>query len=290
MTKLSRFTQIITETCPGLLIHNARLHNQDGQFNDLLIVNDELIFRFPRYTEGIKTIQNEVKILNRIQNRLPLPIPNPTYTHFDSGVPTRTFIGYQMLPGVPLWRETLQKMENAPIQQLAEQLASFLLALHNIPVEELGPDLPTYDQLEEWVTLIAEFRQHLYPIMRPDACEAMTRHFENYLNDPSLHTFKPALRHGDFGAGNLLYDPETQALCGVIDFGFAGIGDPAIDIAAVSTLEQRLFIHFQKVYPDITPLLQRAAFYKGTYALQEALHGLKNGDPEAFESGIAGFR
>ncbi|MGW8226836.1 MAG: phosphotransferase family protein, partial [Anaerolineales bacterium] len=31
-------------------------------------------------------------------------------------------------------------------------------------------------------------------------------------------------------------------------------------------------------------------FYKGTFALQEALYGVKHGDPKAFERGIAPYR
>jgi aminoglycoside 2''-phosphotransferase len=260
MDKLHRYIQAITEAYPDLTIDNARLHNTDGQFNNLLIINEDLIFRFPRYVEGIKTLQNEVRILLQIQGRLPFPVPHPIFTRFDESTPAQNFIGYRMLPGTPLWRETLKQMADAPIWSLAEQLAHFLIALHSIPVEDLGSGLHIHDRLEEWIDLYEEFRRNLYPLMRPDACDAMSRHFETYLNDASLHTFQPALRHGDFGAGNLLFDPESHTLCGVIDFGFAGIGDPAIDIAAVSTLEPRLFTHFQKIYPDVVPLLRRAAF------------------------------
>jgi aminoglycoside 2''-phosphotransferase len=33
-------------------------------------------------------------------------------------------------------------------------------------------------------------------------------------------------------------------------------------------------------------MLARARFYRGTFALEEALHGFKNNDREAFESGM----
>ncbi|MCP4426075.1 MAG: phosphotransferase [Chloroflexi bacterium] len=36
-------------------------------------------------------------------------------------------------------------------------------------------------------------------------------------------TYKPSLRHGDFGTGNILYNPQRQAISGIIDFGFAGL-------------------------------------------------------------------
>lgn len=37
-------------------------------------------------------------------------------------------------------------------------------------------------------------------------------------------------------------------------------------------------------------MLERAAFYRGTFALQEAYYGLRDGNQEAFEDGIAQYR
>ncbi len=53
------YLQAIQAAYPDLSIHNSCLHNKDGQYNDILIVNDEIIFRFPRYPEGVQSIQNE---------------------------------------------------------------------------------------------------------------------------------------------------------------------------------------------------------------------------------------
>jgi len=37
-------------------------------------------------------------------------------------------------------------------------------------------------------------------------------------------------------------------------------------------------------------MAERLAFYAGTFALQEALFGIENGDRQAFENGIAAYR
>ena len=66
-------------------------------------------------------------------------------------------------------------------------------------------------------------------------------------------------------------------------------GDPALDIAAVSTLGDALFGRFPATYPAIESMLPRACFYRGTYALQEALHGYKSGDEAAFKAGMARY-
>ena len=47
-------------------IERLRL-NDDGQNNDVLIVNDDLIFRFPRDEEGIDKLETEVALLGRLR-------------------------------------------------------------------------------------------------------------------------------------------------------------------------------------------------------------------------------
>jgi aminoglycoside 2''-phosphotransferase len=42
----------------------------------------------------------------------------------------------------------------------------------------------------------------------------------------------------------------------------------------------------QPFYPGLDSLLARVRFYKGTFALYEALFGIENGDQAAFEAGM----
>jgi aminoglycoside 2''-phosphotransferase len=200
-------------------------------------------------------------------------------------------MGYPLISGDPLWHETLAKITNAATRQrLADQLASFLKALHSIPIEQLGQDLPVHDGPDEWTKLYSDIRHHLFPLMRPDVQESVKNHFETYLNNSHLHTYQICLRHDDFGTGNILYDDQAQEISGIIDFGSAGLGDPALDIAAASCYGESFFHRFFDVYPEIETMLERAQFYKGTYALQEALHGWRNNDQQAFESGMAEYQ
>ena len=86
-----------------------------------------------------------------------------------------------------------------------------------------------------------------------------------------------------------MHDNKTQAISGIIDFDEMGIGDPAIDIAAISCYGEQFFKRLYSIYPEIDWTLYSVQFYKGTYALQEALHGFENNDQEAFENGIAKY-
>ncbi len=286
---VQQYLQVIHGSYPELAIEDVRL-NREGQFSDILIADGEIVFRFPKYADGVKGLASEVRILRRIQGRVTLPIPNPIYVSRGTQGVGRAFMGYRLIPGEPLWRETLDAIGDEEVhRRLATQLAAFLRELHSIPVEDSGAGLPVRDGREEYAGLYAEIRDRLFPFMRPDARDGVRLHFEAYLDNPRLHAYKPSLRHGDFGPSNILYDPRSGAISGVIDFGFAALGDPAQDIAAASCYGEAFLQRFFPAYPEAEAMLERARFYKGTYALEEALHGVRSGDRGAFERGLTEY-
>ncbi len=265
--------EAIRSAYPGLDIRTTRLHNGEGQFSHVLFVNDDLVFRFPRYAEGVPGFLRETELLSKLQGRLPLPIPNPIYTSQGATEPGRVFMGYKMLPGQPLWRTKLDEiMDETTLEGFASQLAGFLRALHGLNPSTLGLSLPQEDVLAAPKALYVEICAHLFGLMRPEARDAVAAHFENYFNTPELHIYTPTLYHGDFGGSNILHNPARMEISGIIDFGFAGLGDPAFDLAAVSTYGEAFFARICRYYPADESMLARAKFYRGTFALQEALH------------------
>lgn len=277
VTNPSQFVQSLLAAYPDLLIHDAYLHQGDGQNSNILVVNDTLIFRFPRYAQGIAALRREVAVLRFLQGRVSLPAPHPLYV-------TSTFVGYPRLPGAPLWADDLARFDHASRERVAAQLAAFLRELHALRPLDLG--LPTADGSAVWRAMYGDIQQHLFPRMRPDACAEVSRHFDAYLNDPRLHQFTPTLRHGDFGGANILHDPATRHVTGVVDFGACALGDPAVDLAAVSTYGEAFAALFGAAYGATDEEWERAAFYRGTFALQEALHGFTTGDAAALASGL----
>ena len=160
-------------------------------------------------------------------------------------------------------------------------------------VEVLPAGLPVHDGAEQWLAFYARVRASLFPSMRADARRAVERHFESYLGD-AAHTlaFRRVLRHGDFGPTNILFDPSARTIGGIIDFGSAGLGDPAADIAGLLSPVSygEAFVELlAPSYPGLADLLGRAHFYVGTFALQEALWGFEHADQTALRSGLVQY-
>ena len=291
MERLTHYTQIIQQHYPEINIVLARI-NQEGQYNDVVILNDNLEFRFAKVPGAIKTMRLEMVVQKNLQDRLPIPIPEPKYINLETDIPGNAFVGYPMIRGVPLWRENFTAITNdRALQRMAVQLGEFLQELHQVNVDKTIPiSLPNYDAQGEWADLYNRIQERLYPHMREGARRDVSEHFERYLDQPDRYGFEPCLRHGDFGTGNIIYDPVNLSISGIIDFSGVGLGDSAVDFAG-------LYISFGKtfyedgcsVYPQMGAALDRVHFYCGTFALQEALFGIENGDETAFKAGIASY-
>jgi len=265
-----------------------------GQFNDVVIINQAWVFRFPRFHEGVARLAAEARLLEALRKRLPLPIPDPVYQCFNPPVPGLVFLGYQKLPGNPFYRQSLGELRDEGVRDdLALQLAGFLRALHHISPVDIPVKAEIMDMREGWESTYADIREKLFPCMRVDARTEVTAHFEAYLDDRQLHQFIPCLRHGDFGGSNILWDAGQGMITGVIDFSFCALGDAAYDLASISTMGEDFYTRLVPSYePDParrSSLLARARFYRGTFALSEALDGLRDHDPESYRHGMEGY-
>ena len=289
--KLTKYTHTINDAYPDLEILSAQLNDQ-GQNNDVLVINGEWIFRFPKYAQALERLAIETAILKGVQGYISLPIPVPAFTTLGTGEVGASFVGYRAIPGEPLWRSTFRALTDDPtIDRIATQLAAFLKELHGVPNNEIiDCELPVQDTREECVDIYERMRGKLFQHMRPDAKVWTVEHFETFLNNDENFAYTPVLKHGDFGTSNILFDRTTQAVTGIIDFGGSGLGDPAYDFAGLLSSYGEDFIQrCCNTYPELGSLLPRVRFYKGTFALLEALFGIENNDSEAFESGIADY-
>jgi aminoglycoside 2''-phosphotransferase len=283
--------QLVKVAYPDLAIWSAEPGG--GQNSDLLLINSgTLVFRFPRYEHVLECMRIEAAVLVALQGRLPLPVPRPLFIQLRAPL-GEAFLGYRSLPGEPLAREALGAVRRREtMERLAGQLGSFLQALHSVPYRETIPAwLPERETYADAAALYDRLREKVSPLLAPRARDRLADHFETYLGQPANFAFTPVLRHGDFGASNILFDRQAGHVTGIIDFTEAAAGDPAYDIAGLAACYGEGFVRIcARSYPAIRGLWQRIRHYAGRFALEEALFGVENGDEQAVRAGLAGYQ
>jgi len=288
---VTAFVDQVRTVATDIEIASARIISGHGQNNVILIVNESHVFRFPLYEQGIANLEREIAILRGIRRHVSLATPDPVYVSLDDRSVGKVFLGYPMIPGEPLWRETLDRIGDVRLlTSLGTQVGAFLKALHAVPVSEVLPDeAARFDPLLEWKELYRRISDRLFTYMRPDARSATVQHFESFFQSSEHLSVTPALIHGDFGTGNILVDLDARRITGVIDFGGAGVGDPAVDFAAVPWSPAAFYDGLVGAYPEVATAGDRVKFYRGTFALQEALFGLEAGMGTPFGMGSQGI-
>ncbi|MGG5735930.1 MULTISPECIES: phosphotransferase family protein [Bacillus cereus group] len=292
MRKENEYVAYLQRMYPQLQIKSVYV-NEIGQNNDVLIVNDNIVFRFPKYEKGIQKLRVETKLLEKIRPFITLHIPNPCYQRFQDEVPGKVFTGYEMIEGEPFWKDIFTEInDEKQIQKLACTLAGFLKELHEIPLS-IFEGIMQYDGTDTYSeinSLYSKLQEHVYPFMRNEVRKEISKSFELYLNESSHFNFTPSLVHGDFGMTNILYSATKRDISGVIDFGGASMGDPAYDFAGILASYGEEFLQLFSVhYPNLEAVKERMYFYKSTFALQEALFGVLNNDKKAFQAGMAEY-
>lgn len=264
---------------PSLQVESAVNITGDGQNNDVWLINDAWIARFPKHESARRSLQNELVALHALRGRLTVAVPDPIFADERCMV-------YRRLSGEPLAVE-VRGWSRAARREVARSLAAFMRSLRNTPTE--GLMLPIRDDAASWRNVYERARHGLFSLMRPEAHQRYEASFGAYLGDAANFTWAPRLRHGDLGGSNLLFDPERRELTGVLDFGSVALGDSASDLASVAATFGEAFVNdIIEFDPDLAAMRARAAFIASTFGVQEALLGLEAGDNQVVQSGLQG--
>ncbi|MFN2156730.1 MAG: phosphotransferase family protein [Anaerolineae bacterium] len=295
IARTAALLQRVQALYPHLGTETVRLISE-GAFNELLVVDETYIFRFPRTAEGVQRLRTELVVLRALQGRTTLPIPDPLFVSPNMYEVGQAFIGYEMIPGVPLREHLAALAGKHEIRHLADQLAAFLRELHAVPLQAVAGDLPVHDQSRRAsLSIVYEsIRRDLHPLMHESARATVAEQFDVFLSAPPGPGYELAIKHGDLGPGNILFDAEARAVSGIVDWGSTGLDDPAFDVGYVSLwggfyLGEAFVARFHASYGVTPSLLGRARFFETLLALLVALDGLRTDDQEALAFGLARY-
>jgi aminoglycoside 2''-phosphotransferase len=276
MSELSAYAERIRQIAPEVSVSSVSI-NREGLLNDVVIVNGEFVFRFPKHEYGFKHLKDEARILRLLQDHITLDIPSPLYESDDC-------LAYRMIPGETLRRDVLMRLPEDDCQAVADQLARFLKELHGVPANEVTDfELPTADALmkyEGWVNAYGRIREKVFPLLMPHVRDWVTGHFESHLADRSNFEYELKMVDTDIPPYHIMFDRRSSRVNGVIDFGCAGLGDPAIDFGVIIYNYGESFMdRLYRVYPEAEAYLRRARFYAGAHEVRWLLTGIERNDP-----------
>ena len=269
----------VHQVMPELTVSSIRA-GEDGLVHDVLIVNEEWVFRFARTDEGRNALEREAQLLALVGRHVSLQVPQLVHQ-------SPTCLVYRFIPGVPLSRHDLLAQDARTRARLLEQLGTFLHELHGIPIAPAVPGEASADTArharDELERLYEDLQRELLPFMMAWARGWAREHFRSVFEGRLELRYAPRLIHGDLAPYHLCCDPGAHRLVGVIDFGDAGPGDPAVDLGSViNAYGESLLWDMEPAYPEIPRLIDRARFQAGTLELRWALAAIRSRDPAWF--------
>lgn len=236
-------------------------------------VDGEWIFRFPKDEKAALYDKKELQLLPLLSPLLPVPIPEPKWVGKPSLQFPYSFIGYRKLKGEPLSCFMEKESYVAP-------LAHFLKRLHGLQRPYFLPSLKERDlisSIKKGIQLLQNYgfsEKVLQQIKHPKGREAISQCFV----------------HGDLYARHILGDKGT--ICGVIDWGGAGWGDPAMDLSLLySSFTSREREEFFAIYGPISQgLEERCRLYALFFSIKQALKGHLYHQPLLLKEGLEGIK
>ena len=199
-----------------------------GWDNRTFRLGTDMSVRLPSAEGYTSQVEKEHRWLPILAPQLPLPIPVPlALGRPGEGFPWHWSI-YRWLEG-----ETASIERIDDINAFATGLAHFLAALQRIdPTDGPPPGPHNFYRGGSLMVYDAETRHAIAALDGTIDTDAVTAVWETALQ-ATWHG-PPVWLHGDVAAGNLLV--SDGRLSAVIDFGCAGVGDPACDVTIAWTL------------------------------------------------------
>lgn len=267
---------------PEIQIHSVKFLKA-GWDSSAFVVNDDLIFRFPKRKSVEGALRAEIQVLAHLREIACIAVPK----HQLIGAPTKEypfmFSGYPMIQGT---RQTDKKVHLT--EKEIKKLFSFFQTLHALRPEDF-PQVPPDDSVSKmnwlaWLEDHDEFEEQVSAISRYDG--NLAKRVRGYMEtfDWSIleKPFTSAIIHNDFLPEHVLIGSSNE-ISGIIDWGDVAVGDPAVDYAGIGTCFglEVMNAAIQEGRPaDVKRVTTRANLAIVTQALDDIWYAENQGDKE----------
>lgn len=225
-SKIHSHQQRLEADFPSLQISSVEILGS-GWDHDAVEVNGDIVFRIPKgdfdFTQASPVVAYETEILKLLHGKLPITIPFPEYI-----APHKSYFGYTKLPGVIL-KDALSSFGEQDLMNLQEEWVMVVAAIHaaiNInEARKLGvPDFEGQD------TSMAEQIFDLPDIDKP-VLEWADK-IINKVHSLNMENQNHVVAHNDLRFQNILVDPKSRNISGIIDWSDICVAPIAREFAA----------------------------------------------------------
>lgn len=231
-------TEELVKTCiqeqfPSLTPIQSLKKIGEGWDNQVFLLNDSIVFRFPHRKISVQLIEQENVLLQHLHSMLSLEIPNPQYHGQPNQIYPFPFHGYLIVPGTPGYRANLTFAERS---ESINPLAHFLKKLHSIDDKlalSLGAKPQVFDRTDfnHIQRTLKERVQKLIERKIGNLDQSTLEYEISQASKLTLPRNDNVLVHGDLYSRHLIFNQGK--LTGIIDWGDNGINNRCIDLAVV---------------------------------------------------------
>lgn len=261
----------------SLSVRSARFLGE-GWNSCAYLVNNELVFRFPKRADHWEELEREITFLAFAADGLPLAVPEYVKVAPDSPAVLCGYAAYRYLHGQAMDANALSREKRT---SAAGAIATFLRALHGLqPPSFVSSVLPREDERIVAEEYLSRADREIVPKLPPSEARALRTQFETYLGTSGNFSFRPAVLHADLSRDHVLMKDDT--IVGVIDFGDVSWGDPDYDFTY-------LFVDFGQAFieevaqryghPDVEQLRIKLQYF----VLADQIDTILNGAGRALE-------
>lgn len=196
------------------------VQEREGKDHLVTEINHTWICKSAKTDEYIPLLKREVALLKMLQGKITTQIPEPL--HYQDNI-----LVYKKIPGSPLFSYMIHHLGNKQKAKLVAEIAQFLLELHHALSAEQIESLQLSSSDWPWSLETLQENRH-YLVDLPEFIGLFDSLMKMY--EASQDEITKTLIHHDFHLKNIIVDPLTGKLRGVIDFADVAYDDFALDL------------------------------------------------------------
>lgn len=255
--------------------------HEEGLCNHVIIINSSEVFRFPRAEWASEMLRSEIGLLTRLRDHGVMAVSECKHQGAGFGV-------FSYITGESLTSLALNRSTETGRTSLARDLGRILGEIHSIPLEG-NQSSGARRTREDWLQLHQEAKAQ-YTHLSSTGVEFIESVFAPIIDGSLTLEYQPRLIHGDLAPYHIKANLTGGKISGIIDFGEAGVGDPATDISCLIYNLGLPFVLAMDTYPYLEDTLKRARFYAKTLEVQWFVQSVRTKDPFWFGAHLGSFR